>query len=325
MIELQHADLDKIDFNETNEVLKSLKNLNLQTAGDDEIKSHLLKLSKHIGVKKTLDKQVFIQRGVLLDNEAEDFFPKQISRLSYNSNCNSIGRCNIFGQPVFYGCISTEVMEAYNCTAMEILPLNKNGIFKHRFVISNWLLNQPTEFLLIGGSEKLYHLNKASAYRNDFFNEKLNQYKEVIFSLMSIDKFLCNEFNKEVKQGEDYNYRISANYCSILKDKNEPGIIYPSVKSSGAGLNIAIFSEKIDDKLVYFDKAIYGIFYNRNGEFCNEYTLRATSENNIDLNWKEAYFRLHKKIKEYYIGENDFNPLKNNISVKDLGKPINRS
>jgi hypothetical protein len=134
---------------------------------------------------------------------------------------------------------------------------------------------------------------------------------------------LCREFSKHVEKSNPWEYKISATYCEILKENGEKGIIYPSVKSEGAGLNIVLFPEEVKKGIITFDKALYGTFYNRNGDYNNEYTLGATSNDDVHLQWHEEYYRLPRDIKDYYIGKSNYNPLEN-ITMLDLGKPIRR-
>lgn len=314
--------LNEIDVKETFAVLAELKNLDLEKTSQPYIKGLLTRISKHIGVKQRVYRNRFIQRGILLDTEPEHYFPTEVQRISYNPKAATIGRANLEGHPVFYGCIATEQMEAYHCTGVETLPDIKHGFHKHRFVVGNWLLQDDAEFVILGGSPNLSSVCQDGLKRHQVFHRNIGNFKAEMIALYAIDRFICHEFSKEVSNKKPWEYLISATYATLLKEQGENGLIFPSVKAAGAGLNIVLFPEQVDRGLIRFDTALYGTYYRRHHEVCNEYTMKATAEGK-NLVWTDAYYRLHNSIKEYYIGISNYNPLKN-IPFADLGKPVNR-
>lgn len=265
-------------------------------------------------------KDNIIVRGVSMDEEIENFEPLTSQRLSYNPNLkmNKIGRANLENQPVFYGCLQTEVLKGYECSGFELLPLINVGFNKHQIVFGKWVLTTHTDFVLIGGRASLKHNCKASINRNGNFAKQLKYNNRVSKALKIIDTFICKEFNKTVKENEPWNYKISAAYSNILRESGRCGIIYPSVKTSGAGLNIAIFKESVDTGLIEFQKAIHSLFYFRNTDVINEFTKEAISING-KLEWKNTYDkRLPKQILDYYTGLADINPTNGKFKFIDL-------
>lgn len=312
--------VETINLKETYEVINELKNLNLKIATVDEIEVLLLKLYNHIGVKCTLYKDNIIVRGVSMDKELENFEPVTSQRLSYNPNLEmiEIGRANLEKQPAFYGCLQTEVLKGYECSGFELLPFTNVGYNKHQIVFGKWVLKTHTDFVLVGGGASLKHNCKASIIRNDNFAKQLKYNNQVSKALKIIDTFICKQFNKTVIENEPWNYKISAAYSNILRERGRCGIIYPSVKSSGAGLNIAIFQESVGAGLIEFQKAIHSIFYFRNKDVINEFTKEAISING-KLEWKNTYDkRLPKQILDYYTGLADTNPTNGKIKFIDL-------
>lgn len=309
--------LDEIDVHETLNVLNDLKKLDLEHATDNEIKTLLLKLYEHIGTEYRVDPGTYIQRALLLDREPEDFFPKEVSRVSFNSKGSELGRANLEGESIFYGCIPSEILEGYMCTGLEILPMSKAGLFQHRFVLGNWIFQQPATFVAIGSTGELPQQITYVRNQKEFFNSKLGMYPASAIALNAINEFITHEFNKVVEHA--WEYRISAIYTQLIKEQGGKGIMYPSVASAGAGINIAIFPEEVMRGLIKFDFLLYGRYYNRNGDYCNEYTGRADSPDGLNLVWKDEYKRLPRVLKEYYTGITNYNPI-GKITFTDLGK-----
>ncbi|TCC98775.1 hypothetical protein [Pedobacter hiemivivus] len=313
--------VNDLNIKEIHEVLNELRNLDLKNIKAEWIKELLGKLYKHIGVQHKVEKGRFVQRTVLLDGEQEDFFPKDIQRISYNPNGSAMGRCNFDGESIFYGCIASEIIEAYNCSGMETLPLGLGGLRQHRFVTGNWLLAEDTEFLFLGGAKNLTYLSNAGKDRHNTFHRILGSYKEYILPLYAIDNFICEQFSKEVHVDEPWQYNISAAYVQLLKESGAKGLIYPSVKSGGAGTNLILFKDQVDNGLITFDSCVYGIYYMRDDETVNEYLMNAT-EIDGKLVWKDVYIgRIPRVVRDYYLGRTDTNPLAGRVPIIDFGSP----
>jgi hypothetical protein len=317
----------ELDVHEVNATINKLKALDLQIADRNQIQQLLSRLYNHIGVVYKLNQGQFIQRGITL--KAEEDYPKGVQRISYNPNGSAMGRCNFAGEAMFYGCIASDVMEGYHTTAFEILPLSDDEmknlpvIRQHRVIVGNWILSKETEFLTIGLHNNLSYGNTAARNRNNVFNSMISNYQKSILSYYAIDRFLAHEFSKVVPKNEAWRYKISAVYVDMLKAHGHPGLIYPSVKSAGAGMNIIIFPEFVRDNLISFDRCAYGIFYVRAKEIVNEWLMRADAlEEN--LIWKDDYNRIPTPLRNYYKGLSDVNPSRGKIKMVNLDhKPDN--
>jgi len=312
--------IKELDIHKVNEVLAELKNLDLKNVKAETIKELLSMLYKHIGVKRKLRKGQYIQRTVLLNTEAEDYFPTEIHRISYNPKGSAMGRCNFDGESIFYSCVASEIIEGYDCAGLETLKLELIGLQQNRFVTGNWLLSDETEFLFIGGASNLTYLSDAGKSRHLMFHRAISNYKELMLPLYAIDKFICEQFSKEVPADEPWQYKVSAVYAQMVRESGGKGLIYPSVKSAGAGTNLILFKDKVNEGLITFDKCIYGIYYTRDSESINEYLMNAT-EDNGKLVWRDNYQgRITRSIRDYYLGRTDKNPLANKVPIIDLGK-----
>lgn len=63
-----------------------------------------------------------------------------------------------------------------------------------------------------------------------------------------IDEFFSRQFSQTVLRGCEWNYGISASYCSLLFSTGIRGILYASVGSNGAGLNVVFDKSVVDDE-----------------------------------------------------------------------------
>lgn len=301
-----------LNFKNVKQVISQLEQLNLEKVEVAEIRSLLSKLQGHITVSTTLNEGKPIGRSLIFENEE---IPIEVDRVSYNKNPGKIfGRATCQGTAAFYGCLATEVIENYHNTPLEILPMRKDKIERFHFVTGKWILQNNSSFPFLGG--QLDHLCDAGKFRHQYFSEYIkNQDNSDCFML--IDNFLCKEFSKEVPEEEPWKYKISATYAEMLKDEGLPGLIFPSVASNGAGLNIVIFPEAVDSGLIKLERAIYGTFYNRYGSYINDFVLEALAVGN-KLRWKEVYKSMPPNVKAYYIGNSDDDSFKKQVIFKDL-------
>jgi hypothetical protein len=119
--------------------------------------------------------------------------------------------------------------------------------------------------------------------------------------------FLANEFSKETIN-HDYDYMISAIFSELTVDSGYDGIIYPSVRVEGMGLNVAIRPESMH-KLKLCVAGENHLYKNKmqmfmdNGDLIEN--LNGLSENFI-LNHVDIDHRHNLE----YIGLNSLDPIK---------------
>jgi|GEM_PF-1582806 len=313
-----------LDLKETLAAIDRLKAMDLQTVSLKDIKERLQEITRHYGTKKRVRAGSVICRSLLVHDGTA--IPTTISQISYNpflETCK-FNRASYENDTAFYGCLSTEIMQSYFTSAMEILPREGERLFSTSVVTGKWILQHDADFLFIGGGDNLIHLCEEGHTRHRFLFEHIRRIPENILSFKAIDTFLCNEFSKKVDDNERWKYKISAVYSQMLREEGHTGVIFPSVRANGAGLNIVIFPYFVDQGLISLERALYGTFYTREEDTINDYSMEAFPKDNT-LIWRESYRHLlHPKIKAYYIGKSDDDSFKKYIPMTDLGSPIER-
>jgi hypothetical protein len=70
-------------------------------------------------------------------------------------------------------------------------------------------------------------------------------------------KFLAKEFSKEVKDGDNHEYYISALFSSLVSNTGVDGVLYPSVRAAGIGLCVSLHTRAADKlKLISVRKCL---------------------------------------------------------------------
>lgn len=212
---------------------------------------NIFKLISELGLSNLIGFQVpentYIYR--IRPTEKKPF--TKTSQISYNPICKNFGRANKPNYPIFYGAIQVPSMEnpIFTNTA-EILHVLKNGghsdsIESTSFTIGKWKLKNKLPVVpMIFHDEFLMKNNLFNPLNENYAIENIENNKNI-----EIVKFIANEFAKhDINYPDDY--KISAAFSEIIfkgyKDLRE-AIIYPSVRASGNGYNIALtpnFTEK---------------------------------------------------------------------------------
>jgi hypothetical protein len=258
----------------------------------------------------------------LVVNDSESIFTRE-ERISYNKHNGGggFGRATYEGHSAFYGCLQTNLIPADTTSILEVIRFKKDvDIEKYQVVLGNWRLQEEKEFAFLGGFNSLTHLSDEAIERNKTLMdacEKEDANKECI---TLIDNFLCEQFSIDVAEEDTYRYKISACYAEFIKEQGIAGIIYPSVKSNGAGLNIVVFPLQIDIGLLKLEEAFLVNYHKRGSKSINEYKMRALNDSGT-LRWNEIYNGgWDPNVKNYYTGHTDINPL-DNSPVIDLNQP----
>lgn len=295
--------------------LDALKSMNLKTDEIDQIKGRLMNLHEQIAVTNILKKGTEICRTVVV-NDLEKDIPKHVGQISYNPNPSiNFGRANLIGETVFYGSVSTKKMPHYFNTSFEVFDLNNKSLERQYFVTSKWILQQDLPIIVVGN----HHLDSEEMEERQHFLDSIQTLpKDILGHMRHFDDFIASEFSKIITRGNEFLYKISACYCSLLFSRGIYGFLYSSVGSNGHGLNVAIKPSLVDDGILIPQTALFGTLYNRYGEYANDYSMKANIEEDI-LRWQDAYYSLPPSMKRYYTGKSNDKSFQKKITFEDLG------
>jgi len=302
------------------DTIRKLKELNLQKASMDEIRDLLFLIKDHIGTRRSYKEDTVICRTLL---KKDDEIPyTNVERISYKKDTVGMGfgRASYEGNTAFYGCLNTSILKCDITSAFEVLSHSiDKKLERYHIVSGKWILQRDIDLFFIGGGTNLLYLCDEGLERNNLLLDFILKDHSNVLALKIIDSFICEEFSKVVDKDKPWEYKISACYSEILKEQGEAGLVYPSVKANGGGLNIVLFPAAVEDGLIKCTMAFSGTHYARDKNYINEYNMTGKNDNGI-IRWSEKH-RTHipKKAKDFYVGLSDDKGFLDTVEYLDLG------
>ncbi|WP_314205753.1 hypothetical protein [Capnocytophaga bilenii] len=236
-------------------LIDSLKNLDLSTYPDKEIRSLLEQIGKISTLELYFHKGRQVMRARVNNNDSRY---RKKTDLSYKPQQFNITyqRASTPNRTMFYAsCLSenpndNEIQSMRIPCVLESIPemRDNNSSFIKKITFGRWeVIDDLRLFPIILNEtyyQKTYFLKDTVDYykiNNKIFDQILTEKSE------KIQLFLANEFAKENIK-EDYDYMISAIFAELVTENKYDGIFYPSVRTDGNGFNIAI-TPKATEKL----------------------------------------------------------------------------
>jgi hypothetical protein len=180
----------------------------------------------------------------------------KIEDISYRKSPDKYGRCNLIGDPVFYGADGLNVAASEVCRGR--LTKTNSAVY---LTVGEWKLKEDTTVSIICHSRTAHKRSGdlIIAYQSLLaLKKKSAKSKSEIRQWKLINRFLAYEFSKEVPSGEENKYMFSAAYShSLLKSKKSFGIFYPSVGYRFYGHNAAYSTKLVDEGKLVLEKAHY--------------------------------------------------------------------
>lgn len=299
-----------------NELITRFKELNLENYPDAEI----INLITEIGVVPIMRSEYhegkIIYRARPNNNEDEDF--QNISDLSFKPEQynNTYQRASTPNQTMFYGALIPEDARDNNddtiinderiIGAFEVVDFLRNLQIKEgEKVISYgvWRVNSIISTLsVIHSNIEILKVNWLKTIATEFYNE-LENLPEFREKTPIVQDFLANEFSKHVAEGKDYNYMISGLFSNKACELGVDGILYPSVKMKGEGLNIALTPECVNSKL-----SLVGAIKCKIYKKCKEVIINNLKKGTIDqetgtINWEEIPIGRYRTTEDEIINQ----------------------
>lgn len=272
------------------EIVRELKNLDLKNDSEEKIKESIGKIKYCLNPAYLLPEGGSIYRSVKV---TDSFFPDTKSKVSYNPNASRIGRANVVGNTVFYGSITTRRTDE-DLKRMGIIadiPLKKTdpGYMINVLECSDMIVDEGaegTELYAVGmwrilksmevstivnhfplndfGRKELEFLNKFYSDMESNQNthglnpENVELIRPLLPEYKIINEFLAEEFGKDVRSKDEFNYQISAYYANrLIYHPNSvlQGIKYPSVKANKEGYNVALHPKVVNQKYIELERS----------------------------------------------------------------------
>lgn len=230
------------------QIISSLGSIELKEDSVDQITSILEEIMTDLPIVEiSLNPGTIITRGRPF-NTTEDF--SEISCFSYkpkNLN-NNYQRASIPNETMLYGSLNSiknSGLNGKNCVLFEIGNVIKQEENEEILMFSFWTVTTP--ITLIGIVQSQYYSQLCD------FSLTLKEQYEKTFKLLperDLMNYIASEFSKKDISNQ-YDYLISAIFTHLSCKEKYDGVLYPSVKCNGAGLNVAIRPTAVDEKLKF--------------------------------------------------------------------------
>lgn len=238
-----------MEHDKVKSIVEALKSLDLSIAPVEEILQYFVEMDEILPVVVlTLHPGRIIIRGQKYDSSA-DYMDK--SRHSYKPQSlnTTYQRASTPQQTMFYGAVTPlhrfgdkpNEPNARQIIITEIGKTYSGEAEEETLVFSSWVVKQEINLVGIVQSNEYMDPSNLVSYLQKEYKKKFESLPGVEFM-----NYIASEFAKE-----DRKYIVSALFAKLCCDKGYDGVAYPSVRSYGVGMNVAIKPESVDMKLVY--------------------------------------------------------------------------
>ena len=233
--------------NSTNidKIIQELCSLDLSKYPHEKIVSLLMQIGELPVLLTILHPGRLVIRGRVY-NDGEDF--TSIQSHSYNPlPKKEYQRANIPNQSMFYGAVTSDVTEeplARITILTEVGNTLSDKVEKEKAMFSAWEVIDDISLFSIIQTKHYQTPNKLIKKLEERFNNEF-----VDMEALKFLDFIASEFAKS-DTAKDYYYMISAIFSALVcNDEKFDGIYYPSVRTAGAGMNVAILPEVVDAEM----------------------------------------------------------------------------
>lgn len=236
-----------------NQIIEQLKAIDYSTNPYDKAKELLTGFGKFGFIEVTLHAtNEFIRARPLNDGEEV----KIVSDLSYKPQKYNATyqRASTPTKTMFYGGLVQPEFTPDGFLAMgrligllESMPFMRDKESKaiKRIAFGKWTNTMDMKLAAIVYNEQFSKKNPKTEFLNDAFNLHVKGVQEIYEKSLMVTSYLASEYAKEDIK-EHFDYMVSAIFSEIAIEKGFHGVLYPSVRTSGQGLNVAIMPDFVD-------------------------------------------------------------------------------
>ncbi len=266
------------------EIIEKLSKLDLSIYPAEEVKKLIKQLGSFGVIVTNLHPGKRILRGRI--NEKPHEFDK-ISKVSYKpSEFNkTYMRASTPNKTMFYGSIVPEILGEKEPPTARITVIyeisefarDPESVGEQLITFSVWEVQEDIKLISLVHYKKFERPTELSKQLQADFEEFIKQHPDKEESTREIVEFLGEQFAKIVSPDKDYNYLISACYSEIITELGFDGVLYPSVKLAGEGINVAIKPESVSKlKLVHVGECT--LYKNKKQVFIGNDTVAKINE-----------------------------------------------
>lgn len=288
------------------EIIQTLNEIDLNTCSDDEVRDNLKLLGKFGVMITKLHKGKKIIRARL----AEEKPFENISELSYKPQKfnTTYQRASTPFKTMFYGSIVPEVsgnsepQTARITVAFELSEFLRDieTIGEQDIVFSAWVIKEDIELVTLIHHKNFERPTELSKRLQADFEKFAESNPEQKIPTLEISEFLGNQFAKlPIKEHTDYMH--SAIYSQLVTE-NFDGVLYPSVRMAGEGINVAIQPETVDKKLDFLGASECTIYKNGKAVFIGNNTQTTISGSKIEFMPIEKKYLVTKDFGRKQVG-----------------------
>jgi hypothetical protein len=236
---------------------KKIRSLDWTNYPTEDVNNLIIEFGKIPYMITDYDEGKIIHRACRI---SDDEIVNNISRLTYRpqESNTTYQRASIPQKTMFYGAVIPQEMDCEDLcfprvtSAMETCKFLRNTKLdgKQRLLYGKWIVKSKISLITILFTRYRNARNNWIKTLGEYFYKNIESYSyEERKKYKQISNFLSDEFSKYVGDNEDYKYLISSIFANDCTEKNLDGVLYPSVRTMGLGLNVAIKPTTVNDKM----------------------------------------------------------------------------
>ncbi|NHM04321.1 RES family NAD+ phosphorylase [Flavobacterium celericrescens] len=269
---------------EHRKIIQALQDADLKNISIEDVRAQLKQLEKFGAMVTTLHPGKRIVRARLTEKKSFE----NVSALSYKPQefNSTFQRASTPYKTMFYGSIVPEIQGASEPSTARITVLfeitdflrDPNSIGELDITFSAWEVIEDIDLISVIHHQKFERPTQLSSYLQEQFQNLVKGNPDLEIQSLEISQFLAREFAKSpISHHTDYT--ISATYSEIISDSYD-GILYPSVRLAGEGINIALKPETVDKKLRFVAASECRVYKNKLETFVDNLTKTEASDGN---------------------------------------------
>jgi len=223
-----------------------------------------------------------INDNVIVSNVSELSYKPQVANLTHQ-------RASTPSMTMFYGAVIPENMDSAGInngritSAMETCSFLRNTKLDgaQRLLYGKWKVKSRISLITVLFTRFRRSNNQwIKTLSEEFYNHISTLPYEQQKKSKQINNFLSDEFSKFVGENEDYKYLISSTFAQKCAQNGFDSVLYPSVRTMGLGLNVAIKSSSVDEKMELISVLDCKVFKRQKQVIINNLAFCNVSEGN---------------------------------------------